>query len=119
MTVTRFVTQHALTTPKMVYISPPNLVEPGGLSYESAYYNILAAHRSSPSTAVSSVAILVAPDVDSLCAARILVALLRQDDVMYQLRPVSGVSSLLQVKDELAANNEVCFEPNQFGCDSC
>jgi hypothetical protein len=36
------------------------------------------------------VAILVAPDVDALCAVRILCAMLRSDGVNYSLTPVSG-----------------------------
>ncbi|KAK7035719.1 cell division control protein 45 [Favolaschia claudopus] len=71
-------------------------------SYAEAYANILKAHRQSPLTSAASVIILVAPDVDALCASRMLADLLKQDDVMYRIIPVSGVSELEKVRDELA-----------------
>jgi cell division control protein 45 len=91
----------------MVYLPPPHLASASRPSYGEAYTNILAAHRRSPLTSASSVILLVAPDVDALCAARMLAELLQQDDVMHRIIPVSGVAELESMKDELATYTEV------------
>lgn len=91
----------------MVYIPPPFLSTPQRPSYAEAYANVLAAHRRSPLTSASSVILLVAPDVDALCAARMLADLFKQDDVTYRLIPVSGIAELERVRDELITLNEV------------
>lgn len=70
-------------------------------TYEHAYRSILAARRRSPSTSAASVVLLVAPDVDALCAARMLSMLFRQDDVSYRIIPVSGFTGLQEVSYEL------------------
>lgn len=92
----------------MVYLPPPHLASASRPSYGDAYSTILAAHRRSPLTSASSVILLVAPDVDALCAAKMLAELLKQDDVMHRTIPVSGVAELESMKDELATYNEVC-----------
>jgi cell division control protein 45 len=92
----------------MVYIPPPHLSTPSRPSYAEAYTNILAAHRRSPLTSASSVIILVAPDVDALCAARMLTDLFKQDDVMHRLVPVSGIAELERVREELMPLTQVC-----------
>lgn len=86
-------------------------------SYAEAYGNILKAHRQSPLTSAASVIMLVAPDVDALCAARMLADLFKQDDVMYKIIPVSGVSELENVRDELVMVSEVrcCSNSDNFG----
>ena len=91
----------------MVYLPPPHLASASRPSYAEAYANILAAHRRSPLTSASSVIMLVAPDVDALCAARMLADLLTQDDVMYRLIPVSGHAELEKQRDELATYADV------------
>lgn len=50
---------------------------------------------------------LVAPDVDALCAARMLADLLKQDDVLYRIIPVSGHAELERMRNELASYTEV------------
>jgi hypothetical protein len=92
---------------KMVYLPPPQLATAARPSYAEAYANILKAHRQSPLTSAASVIILVAPDVDALCAARMLADLFKQDDVMYRIIPVSGVTELERVRDELITVSEV------------
>lgn len=92
----------------MVYLPPPQRASASRPSYGEAYGSILAAHRRSPLTSASSVILLVAPDVDALCAAKMLADLLKQDDVMHRTIPVSGVAELEAMKDELATYNEVC-----------
>ncbi|GAW06297.1 CDC45-like protein [Lentinula edodes] len=50
---------------------------------------------------------LVAPDVDALCAARMMAELFRQDDVIYRIMPISGIAELERVRDELITYNEL------------
>lgn len=92
----------------MVFLPPPRLASASRPTYAEAYANILVAHRRSPLTSASSVIILVAPDVDALCAAKILADLLKQDDVMHRIIPVSGLADLERMKDELVTYAEVC-----------
>src|SRR5271154_2539297 len=91
----------------MVCVPPPQLSTPSRPSYAEAYTKILAAHRRSPLTSASSEILLVAPDVDALCAARMLADLFKQDDVMHRLVPVSGIAELERVRDELIVLTEV------------
>ncbi|KAL6305383.1 CDC45 family [Sparassis latifolia] len=87
----------------MVYLPPPHLASASRPSYAEAYAKVLATHRRSPTTSASSVIMLVAPDVDALCAAHMLADLFKQDDVMYRIIPVSGHAELERVKKELEA----------------
>ena len=95
----------------MVYLPPPQLAG-ARPSYGEAYANILASHRRSPLTAASSVIVLVAPDVDALCAAHMLAGLFQQDDVMHRFIPVSGHAELEKQRDEIATYSDVriCHE---------
>lgn len=91
----------------MVFIPPPHLASASRPSYAEAYNNILAAHRRSPLSAASSVIILVAPDVDALCAAKMFAELFKQDDVMHRIIPLSGIADLERMRDELITYSEV------------
>lgn len=91
----------------MVFLPPPHLASASRPSYAEAYGNIVTSHRRSPLTSASSVILLVAPDVDALCAARMLADLFRQDDIMHRIVPVSGIDELERMKDELAESTEV------------
>jgi cell division control protein 45 len=71
------------------------------------YQKIISDHRRSPLTSATSVTILVAPNVDALCAARIFATLFKQDDVAYRIIPASGRLELEKVADELRSNSEV------------
>ncbi|KIM87880.1 hypothetical protein PILCRDRAFT_771721 [Piloderma croceum F 1598] len=51
--------------------------------------------------------ILVAPDVDALCAAHMLADLFKQDDVMHHIVPVSGIAELENVRDDLLTYSEL------------
>lgn len=62
--------------------------------YASAYTRIRSAARAA-GTGVSSVLILASPDVDSVCATRILTGLFLQDDIPHRIVPVEGYRSLL------------------------
>ena len=91
----------------MVYLPPPHLASASRPSYAEAYAKILASHRRSPKTAASSVIILVAPDVDALCASKMLADLFKQDDVMHRIIPVSGHAELERIRDELTTYADV------------
>ena len=91
----------------MVYLPPPHLASASRTSYAEAYAKILAAHRRSPKTAAASVIILVSPDVDALCASKMLADLFKQDDVMHRIIPVSGHAELERVRDEMTTNVDV------------
>ncbi|KAJ7090295.1 CDC45-like protein [Mycena belliarum] len=91
----------------MVYLPPPQLATPARPSYRDAYDNIVKVYRQRPLTSAASVIMLVAPDVDALCAARMLADLFKNDDVMYRIIPVSGVTELERVRDELVMVSEL------------
>lgn len=50
--------------------------------------------------AAAPVLILATPETDSLCALRILVALLKSDSVAYSVAPVAGYSDLRTIKPQ-------------------
>lgn len=52
---------------------------------------------------------LVAPDVDALCAAHMLADLFKQDDLLHMIIPVSGIAELERKREELMGYSEVCF----------
>ncbi|KAI0647210.1 CDC45-like protein [Trametes meyenii] len=91
----------------MVYLPPPHLASAARPSYGEAYAKVLAAHRRSPKTAASSVIMLVAPDVDALCASKMLADLFKQDDVMHRIIPVSGHAELERIRDELTTYSDL------------
>ena len=100
-------TRRSISHRVMVYLPPPHLALPSRPSYAEIYADILKAHRRSPLTSASSVIILVAPDVDALCAARMLADLFKQDDVMHRVIPVSGIAELERMRNELMSYTEV------------
>ena len=51
--------------------------------------------------------LLVAPEVDALCAARMFSVLFKQDDVTYRIIPVSGYPGLEDIRSELMSSQEV------------
>lgn len=91
----------------MVYIPHPSLAGDRS-SYLEAYNSILKAHRRAPLASASSVNILVAPNVDSLCAARMLATLFKQDDIAYRIVPLSGPNEFQDFAQELKKNPDVC-----------
>lgn len=94
----------------MVYVSP-DIGNGRVKTYEHAYKSILASRRRAPSTSAASVILLVSPEVDALCSARILSTLFKQDDVGHRIIPVSGYQSLEGIRDEFIGNQEVSLEP--------
>lgn len=77
-----------------VHIDPDRIPSSSKHDYASAYARIRSAARTA-GPGVSSVLILSSPDVDSVCATRILTSLLLQDDIPHRIVPVEGYRSLL------------------------
>lgn len=67
-------------------------------TYPAAYRNIVARSRGSTS---STTFILVSPDVDAICAARILQDLLKSDGILNTVMPVGSWPELRKVIDVL------------------
>jgi cell division control protein 45 len=100
-----------------MYIVPPQLKgATNPVSYRDAYSDILQQHRRAPQTSASSIMILVAPDVDALCAARMLETLLRQDNITHRIRPVAGLTALVDVKNELLDYHDVSKSTRSLRC---
>lgn len=77
--------------------------------YSHAYYHILKCarrHSAVSSAAAGAVLILVATDVDALCAARALARLLSEDEIMYRIAPVDGFRTLQRIVQEDVVGNE-------------
>lgn len=91
----------------MVYLPPPQLQRPNQRGYEETYQEILTTHRCSPLSSASSLIMLVAPDVDAVCAARMFADLLKQDDIMHRIIPVSGMMEFDRIRNEMVSNMEV------------
>ena len=101
-----------------MYIVPAHLKSATNpVSYQDAYNDILQQHRRTPQTSASSIMIIVAPDVDALCAARMLETLLRQDNITHRIRPVAGLTALVDVKNELLDYHDVSKTTHTFRCD--
>ncbi|KAF8476236.1 CDC45 family [Kalaharituber pfeilii] len=70
--------------------------------FSSAYLHLKHhAHSTTP-----SVLILVALDIDSLCATRILTQLLKRDFIPHKIHPVAGYKDLSNVNSTLIKGNE-------------
>ena len=65
-----------------------------------------AASSSSSSAGQVSVLVLVAPDVDALCACRILCGLLKHDQIGYNVVPIAGWQELARVNREMIDGND-------------
>jgi len=90
----------------MVYLPLPSYAGTQS-SYLEAYNKILSSHRRSPLSSASSVIILVAPNVDALCASRMLATLFKQDDIAYRIIPVCGPDEIDEQKELLRNNPDV------------
>jgi cell division control protein 45 len=74
-------------------------------NWRLGYHQILSDCLPSTHNATGgTVLILANPDVDALCAARILSYALRADKVPYQLRPCGGFNCLLRILRKLGLN---------------
>lgn len=101
----------------MVIITRPRehddtFYKPSSLDYSQAYFHILRAARggahSSSSLTPAPVLLLVANDVDALCAARSLAAMLKEDDIAYRICPVDGYAALdKSIREDVVGNEEL------------
>lgn len=73
-------------------------------SFNDAYQSIVTQHRAA---SASSILIAAAPDVDALCAAKMLAMLLGEDNITYRITPVAGLAALGDLKEELSQNEQV------------
>ncbi|GAA5917565.1 hypothetical protein JCM6882_001979, partial [Rhodosporidiobolus microsporus] len=71
-------------------------------SYSTAYAHILSRARGSPACTTY---LFVSPDVDGLCAARLLSALLKTDDVAHQTVPVGSWVDLMREGAQLKSED--------------
>ncbi len=76
------------------HIDPDRIASSSKHDYASAYTRIRSAARAA-GPSVSSVLILASPDVDAVCATRILTGLLLQDDIPHRIVPVEGYRTLV------------------------
>ena len=95
----------------MVYILPQNDEHPR-LTYNYVYDDILRSRRTSPD---SSVVLLVPPQPDALCAAKILSTLFQREDIRLNIIPVAGYPSLNEEKRTLLDAVDVSFVGHPFG----
>ncbi|KAG5645924.1 hypothetical protein DXG03_005071 [Asterophora parasitica] len=65
------------------------------------------AFRASPLTSAASILILVATDVDALCAARMISNLFNQDDVIHRIIPVPGFPEFETARADILSNDEL------------
>ncbi|KAJ3274460.1 hypothetical protein HK104_004085, partial [Borealophlyctis nickersoniae] len=74
---------------------------------DSAYKSIKKAALGGPGEApsASSLLIFVAPDVDAVCALKILVTLLKADCIAHKVYPIAGYRDLAQANEDLVADN--------------
>lgn len=96
----------------VVHIPNPATTLPStAKDYSHAYYHILkSARRQSAlgSAASGAVLILVATDVDAICAARAFSRLLTADEIMYRIAPVDGFRTLQRIlREDVVGNDDV------------
>lgn len=82
------------------------------IDYSHAYTRILRAARGGEGAGGSAgsapILLLVATDVDAVCATRALAALLSDDDIAYRVCPVDGYATLQRIiEDDVVGNTEV------------
>ena len=100
----------------MVYLPPPQSAG-NRRSYLEAYKDIRTSHRRSPLSSASSLIMLVAPNVDALCASKMFARLFKLDDVIYHIIPVSGLIDFEGKINEQRQNTAVgIFQPVHLSC---
>lgn len=66
--------------------------------YPTAYQSIVSRARGCSDCTTF---LLVAPDVDALCAARQLAILFKQDEVVVRIHPIAGYRALDEIREEM------------------
>jgi hypothetical protein len=103
----------------LIYLSSPMVivVPPIGKAqrtYATEYKAIVARYVRSPAKSASSIVIVSSPDVDALCATRILTSMFRNEGVLYRVTPISGYPDLTEYREELLKSPEV--RSTLWGC---
>eukprot|EP00042_Codosiga_hollandica_P034584 m.242785 g.242785 ORF g.242785 m.242785 type:complete len:631 (+) comp54447_c0_seq4:2216-4108(+) len=70
------------------------------------HYKAYAKLKESALTGECTVLVLVAPDVDSLCAAWMLTTLLRGDFILYEMIPIANYDDLMQTKERIKRESD-------------
>lgn len=89
----------------MVIVVPP--AGKTSRTYATEYKSIVARYVRSPAKSASSIVIVSSPDVDALCATRILASMFRNEGVLYRVTPISGYPELTAYREELLKSPEV------------
>eukprot|EP01134_Creolimax_fragrantissima_P007045 CFRG7045T1 len=92
----------------MVRTSPSEL----SLAFKKIKEDALASHPA------ASILILAAPDVDAVCACRLLTILLRADYIPYEILPVAGYDDIAQAKEDLVNSNDALRSVIMLNCGS-
>ncbi|KAJ9104336.1 hypothetical protein QFC19_003977 [Naganishia cerealis] len=103
----------------------PLIVPPAGnllsntLTYLDAWNTILKRVRVNPNRSAGGLVIFAAIDLDALLASRILVSLLRQEDIPYTLIPIGGYSELEARKNQIFGIDPNADENDQVVSRDC
>ncbi|KAG8769787.1 hypothetical protein FRC12_004741 [Ceratobasidium sp. 428] len=89
----------------MVVVVPPS--GRAQRTYATEYKAIVGRYVRSPAKSASSIVIISAPDVDALCATRILTSMFRNEGVLYRVTPISGYPDLTEYREELLKSPEL------------
>ncbi|KAF8758936.1 hypothetical protein RHS01_02539 [Rhizoctonia solani] len=89
----------------MVIVVPPS--GRAQRTYATEYKSIVARYVRSPAKSASSIVIIPSPDVDALCATRILATMFRNEGVLYRVNPISGYPDLTAYREELLKSPEL------------
>ncbi|KAJ1309757.1 hypothetical protein OPQ81_006522 [Rhizoctonia solani] len=89
----------------MVIVVPP--AGRAQRTYATEYKSIVARYVRAPAKSASSIVIISSPDVDALCATRILVTMFRNENVLHRVIPVSGYPDLTAYREILLKSPEL------------
>ncbi|QRW14540.1 PAB-dependent poly(A)-specific ribonuclease subunit PAN2 [Ceratobasidium sp. AG-Ba] len=89
----------------MVVVVPPS--GRAQRTYATEYKSIVGRYVRSPAKSASSIVIISAPDVDALCATRILTSMFRNEGVLHRVTPISGYPDLTEYREELLKSPEL------------
>ncbi|KAH7340891.1 CDC45-like protein [Rhizoctonia solani] len=89
----------------MVIVVPP--AGRAQRTYATEYKSIVARYVRSPAKSASSIVIISSPDVDALCATRILVSMFRNEGVLHRVTPIAGYPDLTTYREELLKSPEL------------
>ncbi|GHJ86317.1 hypothetical protein NliqN6_2719 [Naganishia liquefaciens] len=100
-------------------VPPASNLSSSTLTYLQAWNTILKRVRVNPNRSAGGLVIFAAIDLDALLASRILVNLLRQEDIPYTLIPISGYSELEARKNQIFGIDPDADEDEQTVSQDC